>query len=150
MKRTVALCLALALMAVPALADDGTLSQDALSSLGLGGMQVVSDDAGMQVRGMSSNAFAYGGSLVFGQLTHAASASFFVASDLNGGGASDENAGLSADSLATQGPQGSSIIGLLDIQSGNPAIQVFLGNFAGNAGNAANIGAAGLSAATGN
>jgi|GEM_PF-3444188 len=148
MKKTLALVLPLIVAAMPALADDGQVSQSALADLGLGGMTVVSDNAGMEVRGMSSNAAAYGGSLIFGQL--AFESSFFVASDLNGGKASAENAGLNAVSQASQGPQGSSIIGSLTVQQGNPAVMVFLGNFVGNAGNASNVGAAGLSAAMGN
>lgn len=145
MKKTLALVLPLIVAAMPAMADDGQVSQSALADLGLGGMAVVSDEAGMEVRGMSSNAYAYGGSLVFGQLVFGAN--FFVASDVNGGNASAENAGLNAASSASQGPQGSSIIGNLVVS--NPAL-AFTGNFVGNAGNASNVGAAGLSAATGN
>ncbi len=148
MKKTLAFVLPMLVAAMPAFADDGQVSRSALADLGLGGMAVVSDAAGMEVRGMSSSASAYGGSLVFGQLVY--QSNFFVASDLNGGSASAENAGLNVVSQASQGPQGSSVIGLLDIQAGNPAVQVFLGNFVGNAGNASNLGAAGLSAAMGN
>lgn len=142
MKKALAFVLPLVVAAMPAFADDGQVSRSALADLGLGGMEVVSDEAGMEVRGMSSNASAYGGSLVFGQLVFGAN--FFVASDLNGGQSSAENAGLNATSNATQGPQGSSIIGNLTIN--NPAL-AFIGNFVGNAGNASNIGAAGFSAA---
>jgi len=74
--------------------------------------------------------------------------SFLVLSDTNGGWASDDNAGLSIDSPASQ-TQGSSIVGQLSIQSGNPATQVFLGNVVANPGSASNLGAAGISAATG-
>ena len=142
MKKALAFVLPLVGAAVPAFADDGQVSRSALADLGLGGMEVVSDEAGMEVRGMSSNASAYGGSLVFGQLVFGAN--FFVASDLNGGQSSAENAGLNATSSANQGPQGSSIIGNLTVN--NPAL-AFIGNFVGNAGNASNIGAAGFSAA---
>lgn len=141
MKKTLAFVLPLIVAAMPAMADDGQVSQSALADLGLGGMTVVSDEAGMEVRGMSSNASAYGGSLVFGQLVFGGN--FFVASDLNGGNSSAENAGLNASSTANQGPQGSSVIGNLVIIA--PA---FTGSFVGNAGNASNVGAAGFSAAT--
>ena len=142
MKKALAFVLPLVVAAMPAFADDGQVSRSALADLGLSGMEVVSDEAGMEVRGMSSNASVYGGSLVFGQLVFGAN--FFVASDLNGGQASAENAGLNAASNATQGPQGSSVIGNLTIN--NPAL-AFIGNFVGNAGNASNVGAAGFSAA---
>ncbi len=139
------------LVAVPAFAGEGNVSNSTLSALGLGGLEVMSDTDGMKVRGMSSNAFAFGASSLFAQLSDPQNPGNFVTgSDVNGGRGSDENAGLSVDSLATQGPQGSSIAIQLDIQAGNPAIQVFLGSVLGNAGNASNIGAAGLSAATGN
>ncbi len=141
MKKTLAFVLPMIVAAMPVLADDGQVSESALAGLGLGGMTVVSDDAGMEVRGMSSSASVYGGSLIFGQLV--SGASFFVASDLNGGSASSENAGLNAASFAAQGPQGSSVIG-------NLILPGFVGSFVGNAGNASNIGAAGLSAAMAN
>jgi hypothetical protein len=141
----------MALVAVPALAGDGKVPQSVLQSLGLSGLQEMSDSDGMQVRGMSAEAFAFGASSLFAQLSDPSNPGNFVtATDINGGRGSDENAGLSADALATQGPQGSSLAVSLDIQSGNPAVQVFLGTILGNAGNASNIGAAGISAATGN
>jgi len=140
-----------ALVAVPVLAGDGKVPQSVLQSLGLSGLQEMSDSDGMQVRGMSAEAFAFGASSLFAQLSDPSNPGNFVtATDINGGRGSDENAGLSANALATQGPQGSSLAVSLDIQSGNPAIQVFLGTIMGNAGNASNIGAAGISAATGN
>lgn len=151
MNRILSLVFVLAVVATPALADDGNVSQAALADLGLGNMQVVSDTAGMEVRGMSSNALAFGASLVFGQLLDINNpGNFFVASDTNGGIATAENAGLNAASLAANGPQGSSIIGNLTIQVGNPLVPVFNGMFLGNAGNAANPGLAGLSAAMAN
>jgi len=48
--------LALALFAVPSLAGEGTVSKSTLNSLGLSGMQVMSDAEGMQIRGMHSSA----------------------------------------------------------------------------------------------
>ncbi len=152
MKSSVFCLAALAVLAAaPAFAGEGNVSSSTLSALGLGGMEVMSDTDGMKVRGMSSNASAFGASSLFAQLSDPLNpGNFVVVTDVNGGRGSDENAGLSADSLATQGPQGSSIATSLDIQAGNPAVQVFLGTVLGNAGNASNIGAAGFSAATGN
>lgn len=152
MKTSLLTCAAaVALMALPAWAGDGKVPKSVLSSLGLSGMQEMSDTDGMQVRGMSADAFAFGASSLFAQLSDPSNpGNFITLTDVNGGRGSDENAGLSADALANQGPQGSSVAGSLDIQSGNPAVQVFLGTVLGNAGNASNIGAAGISAATGN
>jgi hypothetical protein len=114
----------------------------------LGGLELLSDADGMQVRGMSAEAFSFGASSLFGQLSDPGNPGNFVtASDINGSRASDENAGLGADALTTQGAQGSSIATQLDVigTSSN-----FTGTILGNAGNASNIGAAGISAATGN
>jgi hypothetical protein len=57
-----------ALAVVPAAADDGRVPQATLRALGLGGMQVVSDREGMQVRGQAAFVSVRGSALVFGQL----------------------------------------------------------------------------------
>jgi opacity protein-like surface antigen len=58
-----------ALAAAPAVADDGQVPQSTLRAVGLGSMQVASDDQGMQVRGRQSAFVAdHGTSLIFGQL----------------------------------------------------------------------------------
>jgi hypothetical protein len=99
------------LFAAPALAEDGRIPQNALSRMGLGGMQVVSDAHGMQVRGLSSNAASGGSSLLFGQLSfnNANGTQFVVGSDFNTSRATAENAGLNASSTA-QHNQGSGLI----------------------------------------
>ena len=51
MKVALATAVLVVLVAVPALAGDGNVPQSTLASLGLGGMQKMSDDDGMQVRG---------------------------------------------------------------------------------------------------
>ena len=56
MKSALAMAVVMVLCAAPAFAGDGNVPQGALSSLGLGDMQVLSDAEGMQVRGMSSSA----------------------------------------------------------------------------------------------
>lgn len=128
--------IAVCLLAAPANADD--VPQQTLSALGLGEMTVMSDDAGMQVRGLSSNASAMGLSLTFGQLVYIDQfgQNFQVASDVNAAMATAENAGLNAFSTATS-TQGSAIFGsLLVLPTG--VTPGFNGAFTGLAGNAAN------------
>jgi hypothetical protein len=102
---------ALLVLAAPALADDGRIPQNALSRLGLGGMQVVSDAQGMQVRGISSNAVSGGTSLIVAQLVFndANGTQFIIVSDVNTSRSTSENAGLNATSSATHS-QGSGVI----------------------------------------
>lgn len=57
MKNALALVVLLALVAVPALAEEGAVPQATLVSLGLGDLQRVSDAQGMQVRGQASFSF---------------------------------------------------------------------------------------------
>ncbi|HEX5103138.1 MAG TPA: hypothetical protein VFV87_04975 [Pirellulaceae bacterium] len=101
----------LALASVPALADDGQISKTALRSLGLGGMQVLSDADGMQIRGLSSNAASGGTSMIAGQLVFndANGSQLVTGSDLNTSRSTAENAGLNAVSNATHS-QGSGLI----------------------------------------
>ena len=101
MKKTLAIVALLVFVAAPAYAEDGRVSRSALASLGLGGMEVVSDDVGMEVRGMSSsaatNSFSFFAFVIHDPTTN----STFTFS--GGGGqtpASDENAGLNATSSA--------------------------------------------------
>jgi hypothetical protein len=77
-------CVVLALGAVPAFAEEGAVSESSLRALGLGGMQAVSDEAGMEVRGRSS-AFGIvkGTSLIFGQLLTPDTKNFVVGSSVN-------------------------------------------------------------------
>jgi hypothetical protein len=73
-----------ALVAVPAVADDGQVSQQALRAVGLGGMQVVSDAYGSQVRGRTSGFVkVVGTSLIFGQLLTPDTKNFVVGSSVN-------------------------------------------------------------------
>ena len=82
--RSVALVALLALIAAPAFAVDGNVSASTLNSLGLSGMETVSDAQGMQVRGMAS-AFAMvkGTSLIFGQLVTPDTKNFVSFSSVN-------------------------------------------------------------------
>ena len=69
MRPALALALVAVLCAAPALAGDGNVSQATLSTLGLGGMQEISDAEGMQVRGMASSfGSVKGTSLILGRL----------------------------------------------------------------------------------
>jgi len=137
MKKCLAI-VAVCLMAAPAMA--GEVSEGALSALGLGGMEVMSDAEGMQVRGMSSDAVVSGTSLAFGQLVAdlPTGTNFVVLSDVNHYFASAENAGLNAFSTAG-GDSGSGIQGLLGPinVNGSPA---FDGTFQGFAGTATGFG----------
>ena len=73
-----------ALVAAPAVADDGQVSQASLRAVGLGGMQVVSDAYGSQVRGRTSGFVAVRGtSLIFGQLLTPDTKNFVVGSSVN-------------------------------------------------------------------
>jgi hypothetical protein len=66
MRRFVSLACVFALAAAPALAGDGLVPTRSLARMGLGGMKVVSDQEGLQVRGMS---FAFASSVAFGGTT---------------------------------------------------------------------------------
>jgi|HubBroStandDraft_6_1064221.scaffolds.fasta_scaffold301183_2 hypothetical protein len=67
MRRFVFLACILAFAAAPALAGDGQVSTRSLDRMGLGGMKVVSDQDGLQMRGSFAIAtsFAFGGTTVF-------------------------------------------------------------------------------------
>ena len=132
---------ALLLAASPVFAGDGSVSQATLSALGLGGMQTISDQEGMQVRGMSSYAFASGRSLVFGQLVNPETDSFLVLSDTNGFRASAEDAGLNARSEVLGGFQGSAIEGVLNE---GPPFPIYMGSILAGAGNYLGLGFTGV------
>ncbi len=104
-----ALCItALLLMSAPAMAGDGHVPNSTLSELGLGGMQTVTDAAGLEVRGLSLGAASGGTSLVFGQLVgeNDGSTIFVAGSDVNYAGASSTKYfGYSAEASHKQGSQ---------------------------------------------
>ena len=83
----------MSLVAAPAFAGDGHVPQSTLRSLGLAGMQPVSDEEGMQVRGMSGAAKVMGMSLVVGLLIDPVTSSYLFGADGNHVMASAENAG---------------------------------------------------------
>lgn len=100
-----------ALVAVPAFAEDGHISAAKLRSVGLGDLQAISDADGMQIRGLSSNAASGGTSMIAGQLVFndANGSQLVTGSDINTSRATAENAGLNALSQA-QHNQGSGLI----------------------------------------
>ncbi len=103
MKNALSLVLAAVVVmgAIPAFAGDGNVPQATLSALGLGGMQVVSDAEGMQVRGMSSSVQATSLSLFSAVLFDPFSGGNFTFAGADFNRATDENAGLNATSSAT-------------------------------------------------
>ena len=93
MKKCLAI-VAVCLMATPAMAGD--VSEGALSALGLGGMEVMSDAEGMQVRGMSSNSQGTSLTQFTLNLFDPATGADLSVSDSAFGRVTDENAGLNA------------------------------------------------------
>ena len=81
--RSVALVALLMLIAAPVFAADGNVSASTLNSLGLGGMQTVSDAQGMQVRGAQLLGVVKGTSLIFGQLLTPDTKNFVSFSSVN-------------------------------------------------------------------
>jgi hypothetical protein len=63
MKLLIAFATVLCLSAVSAVAGDGQLSDQSLAKIGLGGMQVMSDTQGLEIRGLgvSEGTGSYGG-----------------------------------------------------------------------------------------
>jgi len=86
-------------LAAPAVANEPT----ALDDLGLGGLQVVSEDAGMAVRGLSASAQGTGLSAFAAIVYDPISSSQFNFNSNNFMQATDENAGLGAVGLSTAG-----------------------------------------------
>lgn len=81
MKSVVAV-LAVLLLAAPVFAEE--VPQATLSSLGLGGMQTMSDSDGMQVRGMAGSFVRFAGSsLISGQLATPDALNFVTFNSLN-------------------------------------------------------------------
>jgi len=77
MKNALALLVLLALVAVPAFAEDGAVPRATLVSLGLGDLQRISDAQGMQVRGQASFfSRVRGTTVIFGQLYEPATTTY--------------------------------------------------------------------------
>jgi opacity protein-like surface antigen len=120
MKNVLLVLAVLVVCAVPAFAED--VPDAMLSALGLGGMQVVSDAQGMQVRGMSS---ASQGQVLpeftLNLFDPSTGASWDYSSSASGE-ATDENAGLNATTAIEQaqviqltGPTGGALVINIDV-----------------------------------
>jgi hypothetical protein len=105
--------------------EDGAIPQATLSSLGLGDMDVASDQEGLQVRGMSSNAGAGSLSIVGGLLFDPATGSSFNFSNASSGMTTDENAGLQVSSSVQT--QTLAVVSPIDIQIAVQGVTVFRG-----------------------
>jgi hypothetical protein len=139
----------LAMGIAPALAEDGRVPRSTLTVVGLGGMHVLTDAQGLQVRGLSSNAASGGSSLIVGQLVYndANGTQVVFGSDFNTSRGTSENAGLNAVSTA-QHTQGSGLILTIGpIVNGGGL--VFQGALTGQAGQVTLPGLAGSGFATG-
>ena len=131
MKSALALVVVMVLFAAPAFAGDGNVPQEALSALGLGGMQVVSDAEGMQVRGMSSSThgsylFVFSG-LLHDPETHSEDSGFgvvFAFQSATNGGVNDRS-----QFEFDLGTDGVGIMGDLDV-----TVSSFTGTFSVGAG----------------
>lgn len=98
-----AFCLAAmlaALSAVPASAADGNVPQPTLKALGLAGMDILSDEEGMTVRGTGGSAQTMGVSLVMGLIIEPSTKSFVFGSDVNMAAACAEITCLVVDPIA--------------------------------------------------
>ncbi|OHB82496.1 MAG: hypothetical protein A2V98_24440 [Planctomycetes bacterium RBG_16_64_12] len=124
------------LLAAPVFAADGNVSQPTLDILGLSGMQTLSDEDGMQVRGMSSAAWTQGLSLVSGLLVDPATKSYVLGADVNRADASAENAGFQVLSQASHAQSSSLSISLEVTTSTSSFIGMIIGG-AGGSGSAA-------------
>ena len=123
------------LIAAPAFADEGQIPEATLASLGLGGMETLSDAQGMEVRGMSGNAFAMSLSMVTGFLIDPTTKNFVGGTDANRAQANAENAGKHAPVYVLT-TSNSALALSLDIQINNaPFFNGFV--FGGAGGNAA-------------
>ena len=121
------------LLAVPALADDGNVPQSTLNALGLAGMQTVSDQEGMQVRGMSGRARSMGLSLVTGLLIDPATSSYVLGVDTNAARSSAQNAGHRVRTEASH-MQASTVDLSLYVETHTGVHSVFYGYLVGGAG----------------
>lgn len=90
----------MSLVAAPAFADNGHVPQSTLASLGLAGMERLSDEQGMEIRGTSGNAFAMSLSVVTGFLIDPTTKNFVGGTDANAAMANAENAGKHAPAHA--------------------------------------------------
>ena len=121
------------LLSASAFAGNGNVPQATLEMLGLAGMETVSDQEGLRVRGMSGAAATRGNSLVAGTLIDTGTSSHIIAVDANAARSSMEAAtsyGAPAASHATASSMNLS----LGVTS---PIGAFTGSLIGGAGGSA-------------
>jgi hypothetical protein len=124
------------LLAAPALAGDGNVSPAVLKQLGLGGMEVVSDEVGMQVRGMGgNNAGTIGHNFVLVLVFDPSTASFATGFDAQWASAFAENAGVDVPTEVFQAHQGTAAAAVVNGNTG------FFGIIVGGSGGFGNAGA---------
>lgn len=130
----IVLCFAtvMLLLTASAFADNGNVRKSTLADLGLAGADILSDDEGMEIRGLSGNAAARGISLVTGLLLDPNSLSFVVGIDTNGAASSAENAGINILTKAAEN-QASAI----DISLSVMGTSIYNGILIGGAGGSA-------------
>ena len=123
------------LVAGPAFADTGHVGQEALAALGLGDMQIISDEAGMEIRGKAS-AFSMvrGTTTIFGQLTTPDTQNFIVGSDVNTVYGNAEN--TNATATATSAKDHLSAMALTLGPISNNGNNIYLGSISGSVGSA--------------
>jgi opacity protein-like surface antigen len=132
MKNVVAPVVLLALMSIPAFAADGNVPQATLSSLGLSGLETMSDAQGMDIRGQSSSfAIVKGTSLVFGQLMTPDTKNFVVGSSAN---EVDGNAETTAAGGMLTVSKNHSVSMVLSLDVGLPDLTSFIGSIGAAAG----------------
>jgi hypothetical protein len=95
-----AIMLLISLITLPAFSNEMQVTESALGSLGLGDMQVMSDDQGMAVRGMGGNVMVCSLSIVTGFLIDPSTNNFVGSTDAHSAMANAENAGRNAPSSA--------------------------------------------------
>ncbi len=118
------------LMASQAFAGDTQVPKSTLDSLGLAGFETVSDEEGMEVRGMSASAMTMGLSLVTGLLIDPNTKSFVFGADANAAMATAENAGKQILTQASHNQASSVNLGLDTTTAGG----FFVGTLFGTAG----------------
>ena len=96
----IAVTVLMSLIAAPAFSNETHVPQSTLASLGLSEMQVMSDEQGMGVRGLSGNAIASSLSIVTGFLIDPTTNNFVGSTDAHAAIANAENAGRNAPSSA--------------------------------------------------
>jgi hypothetical protein len=107
MKSLIALA-SVAMLAVPAFAGEGHVSNQSLAKMGLSGMKAMADSQGAQIRGLSVAVAGGGGySTISGVGGSTGELTFYYASDKHS--ASGDNAAISGDATTTITTHGSHV-----------------------------------------